>query len=321
MTFLRAIYVKYFRGTALGNAGRRLWYWNWQNAATGARQRSFGLPLFRWYRDGIERAGLFRHRASYVVRYYWPRLRTGLSWLVKSRETSNFTFDLTPRNEAHLAQLLSFVLGCSWEEIAGYITELQQDQLLRDTIAERVGVLGRQSGYDPIARFGRRVGWYALVRATKPKVVVETGVEKGIGATVLCAALRRNSQEGHPGRYFGTDIDRGAGMLFCQPYRAMGEILFGDSIQALSGLDATVDLFINDSDHSADYERREYRVIAPKLSDNAMIIGDNAHVTDELIKFSRETNRQFLFFREEPADHWYLGAGIGLSFKELRSKR
>jgi hypothetical protein len=100
----------------------------------------------------------------------------------------------------------------------------------------------------------------------------------------------------------------------------MGTILYGDSIDSLTALDVTVDVFVNDSDHSAEYEGREYRVIASKLSERAVIIADNAHVTDELLKFSRETGRQFLFFREEPANHWYLGAGIGLSFKPAMAR-
>lgn len=133
---------------------------------------------------------------------------------------------------------------------------------------------------------------------------------------MLCAALLRNAAEGSPGRYYGTDIDLGAGLLFCEPYRSPGEILYGDSIETLSSLRETVDLFINDSDHSAEYEGREYRIIAPKLAERAIVVGDNAHVTDELVKFSAETGRSFLFFREQPADHWYLGAGIGLSFKD-----
>jgi hypothetical protein len=240
-------------------------------------------------------------------------------WLVDSRETSNFTYDLTARNEEHLTQMLALMLGRPATEVSGYISELRQDRALKDSIAGRVELLGRQAGYDPVARFGRRVGWYALVRALKPRVVIETGVEKGLGATVLCAALLRNSQEGHQGRYYGTDIDRGAGMLFCEPYRSMGEILYGDSIESLAALDVTIDIFVNDSDHSADYEGREYRTVAPKLSGQAVIIGDNAHVTDELLKFSKETGRQFLFFHEEPANHWYLGAGIGLSFKSSKS--
>ena len=37
--------------------------------------------------------------------------------------------------------------------------------------------------------YGRRLGWYALVRALKPRTVVETGADKGLGSCVL-AALR-----------------------------------------------------------------------------------------------------------------------------------
>jgi hypothetical protein len=79
-------------------------------------------------------------------------------------------------------------------------------------------------------------------------------------------------------------------------------------------LPGPVDLFINDSDHSAEYEAREYEAIAPLLSENAVILGDNAHVTDKLARFSREQGRNFLMFNERPKDHWYPGAGIGISF-------
>ena len=149
----------------------------------------------------------------------------------------------------------------------------------------------------------------------KPRVVIETGVDKGLGASLLCSALQRNVAEGFPGRYYGTDINPHAGRLFTAPYTEFGEILYGDSITTLAALDVQIDLFINDSDHSADYESREYETILPKLSARAIILGDNAHVADALADFSRTRGRQFLFIREEPLDHWYLGAGIGVSFK------
>jgi hypothetical protein len=147
----------------------------------------------------------------------------------------------------------------------------------------------------------------------KPKVIVETGVDKGLGSVLLCSALLRNQREGFPGRYFGTDIDGMAGYLLAPPYDSVGQILYGDSIESLGQLEG-VELFINDSDHSSDYERREYEIVAPKLTDRAIILGDNAHCNGELASFSRDYGRQFLFFREEPAGHWYPGAGIGISF-------
>ena len=167
---------------------------------------------------------------------------------------------------------------------------------------------------DARAEYGRRLGWYALVRATKPKLVVETGVDKGLGAIVLCAALRRNAAEGKVGRYIGTDINPAAGELLGGPYAAFGSIAYGDSLASLERLDEPVDLFINDSDHSADYELREYELISSRLSSKAIIVGDNAHVTDELAEFAVRTGRRFIAVREIPKDHWYLGATTGIAF-------
>jgi predicted O-methyltransferase YrrM len=162
------------------------------------------------------------------------------------------------------------------------------------------------------------VGWYALVRALKPKVVIETGVEKGLGACVLSAALLRNKAEGHPGTYYGTDINPAAGFLYRAPYSDAGRILYGDSIESLKQLSGPIDFFINDSDHSAEYEAREYETISGKLSENAVLLADNAHVNDKLIQFAAKTGREFLFFQESPREHWYPGAGIGAAWRKRR---
>lgn len=115
-------------------------------------------------------------------------------------------------------------------------------------------------------------------------------------------------------RYYGTDINPNAGYLLGGEFASMGEILFGDSIESLKKLDQPIDLFINDSDHSAEYEYHEYQTIKDKLSPKGVILGDNAHANNKLALFSAEINRHFIFFREEPREHWYPGGGIGISF-------
>src|SRR6266446_10867828 len=75
-----------------------------------------------------------------------------------------------------------------------------------------------------------------------------------------------------------------------------------------------IDLFINDSDHSAEYEYKEYLTVADKLTPSAVILGDNSHVSDSLRRFSEMRHRRFLFFQEKPKEHWYPGAGIGISY-------
>jgi hypothetical protein len=235
-------------------------------------------------------------------------------WLWTSREHANLTYDLNLLNEYYLASFVSVVTGVEYSKVSGYLLEIKEDARLRAHIYEAV-IQGPARGIsDKRARFGRRIGWYALIRALKPTVVVETGVEKGLGSCVIAAALMKNSEEGYPGKSYGTDINPEAGYLISGPYKQYSKVLYGDSIESLNKLEGPIDLFINDSDHSAEYEALEYEAIAPKLSSRALVLGDNAHVTDKLLRFAEKTGRAFLYFQESPKDHWYPGGGIGVAF-------
>jgi hypothetical protein len=250
-------------------------------------------------------------RRRIVARYQKPRIKTARSWIWKRTEDSNFYYDLTPSNRGDLANLIAFVTGKTVPEIKGYIQELSSNEELRDHISSTWKADSNLK--DAIVGFGRREGWYALIRALKPELVVETGVSHGVGACVIATALLQNRREGHDGKYLGTDWDPEAGILFSGQYAQVGAISYGDSIESLMALNASIDLFINDSDHSVDYEGREYEVIASKLSDRAFILGDNSHASPSLRNFAEKSGRNFLFFKEVPKDHWYPGGGIGIS--------
>ena len=146
-----------------------------------------------------------------------------------------------------------------------------------------------------------------------PIVIKADGLASGKGVYIP-----ENKEEGFLGRYYGTDINEKAGYLFDEKYKSIGEIIYGDSISSLQKFDKMIDLFINDSDHLASYEYQEYQTIKNKLSPKALILGDNSHVTNKLLKFSIENDRNFVLFREEPKDHWYPGAGIGISFPKAK---
>jgi len=257
----------------------------------------------------------FGLRASTAFRYVRVPIAAVPRWLVTSRETTNFTYDLTERNQAYLAAFVAEITGRDYDTIAGFIREVEGDEALKQHIQARTREHPGRDMADTEVRFGKRLGWYAFVRAARPRTVVETGVDKGLGSCVLAAALMRNAAEGHPGYYYGTDINPKAGYLLSGPYAEHGRVLYGDSLDSLARLAGPVDLFINDSDHSAEYEEREYEAIAAKLAPGALVLGDNAHVTDRLFHFARRTGRAFLFFHEQPKDHWYPGGGIGVAFE------
>lgn len=259
----------------------------------------------------IKRSFRAARRYRFGLSYYSNQLRVLRRWSWARTEDSNFYYNLTQRNEATLCSLISVVCGKDVDVVEGYVAEIRQDTKLQNHI--RNFFLDQPELEDSTVAFGRRIGWYAFVRALKPTLVVETGVAHGVGACVLASALLRNQEEGHEGTYLGTEIDNNAGELFTNPYSQVGEIRFGDSIYTLNGLSQEIDIFVNDSDHSEEYEAREYEVIKGNLSTRSVILGDNSHVTRCLREFSKVQRRPYLFFREEPQDHWYPGAGIGIS--------
>ena len=217
-------------------------------------------------------------------------------WLFKSRETTNFTYHLSPINKRYLISLIADILDKSCQEIEGYVNELESDDEIKTHISSRVAKFRSEKiNVDFGIKFGRRVGWYAFARATKPKIIVETGVDKGLGSCVLTSALLRNAEEGYPGYYYGTDINTEAGIFLAGKYANFGKILYGNSINSLQSLEKEIDLFINDSDHSADYEKREYETISKKLSSTAIILGDNSHGNDKLLDFAVRYQTSFYF--------------------------
>lgn len=256
-------------------------------------------------------------RATKTLRefYFGRQLRSLKPTVLATGETHNFTYDLTDENLRYLAETIAVATERSPAEIEGYIQEAIDDSELRAYFDTKMTAHeGQKSPKNVKTPFGRRLGWYAMARALKPLIIIETGVERGHGALLLCAALLRNAENGFQGKYFGTDINPQAGWLLSGKYSTVGKILVGDSIASLREFPEAIDLFINDSDHSAEYEGREYEVIASKLSPKAIVLGDNAHVTDKLAIFSRKAGRNFIMFHERPKDHWYPGAGIGISY-------
>ena len=205
--------------------------------------------------------------------------------------------------------------GKSTEEIFGYFSELLNDKELYNHLNNSLRNIP-EYGKEIKFAYGRRIGWYAFVRILKPKLIIETGVDHGVGSCVLTSALLRNKQEGFHGSYLGTDINKKAGKLLKEPYSSIGKILYGDSIESLMKIKDRIDIFINDSDHSSEYEFQEYLTIEEMISPDSIILGDNSHFTNCLSKFSKRTNRNFLFFKEIPKNHWYPGAGIGISFRK-----
>jgi predicted O-methyltransferase YrrM len=265
--------------------------------------------------SSFARVAAFPSRAAIVARFDARVIGRSVRWLVRSREHTNFTYELTPLNTSYLAWWVADVSEISVSRARQYLEEVYQDADLAAHVAASTAASARRGLADRELHLHKRAGWYALVRALRPDHVVETGTDKGLGSVVLAAALLRNAA----GRLTTLDINPAAGYLLSGRYAAVTDIRIGDSVTTLRHLESPVDLFLHDSWHTREHELAEYDAVTPHLSENALVLSDNAHSTDALATWAESTGRRFSYFQEVPANHWYPGGGIGAAVRRPRS--
>lgn len=258
----------------------------------------------------------FPVRLTAVARHNARHLKMSASWLLTSREHVYYSYDLEPLNLEHLAWFIATVTCHPVDAVRGYLDEIQQDEELRGVVEGGLRSSDRSATTDPLVRYGRRIGWYAAVRALQPEFVVETGTNRGLGSAVIAAALLRN---GH-GRLATVDLDDRSGELILPPYDAVVEHVVSDSLEFLAGPVARrqpIDLLFVDTGFTPEHERAELAAAVPLLAPDAVVLATKSYCWPELQRWAEQQGRGFLHFGEKPRDHWYPGVGIGASFPAL----
>jgi predicted O-methyltransferase YrrM len=233
-----------------------------------------------------------------------------LRYLAFDRELDNFTYEIANTDE--LVTFISEALAVERYRVAAWLAELDADRALESSIAD---ALRRRSDRNRRMPFGRRAGWYAVVRATKPRLVVETGIHDGLGSAVLLRALERNSGEGIDGTLASFDVRRDVGWLVPGWLRVRHEVSLITGLSDVAGIigDRAIDVFIHDSDHRYPNERAELQYALSRAAPGSVLISDNAHAGEAFRDFCEANGLVFRLFKEQPRDHFYRGAGIGLT--------
>ena len=272
--------------------------WAVTRGRSAARPRLWLAPLWRsWVKTGIVRRyqGFGRDPLA-SVRY-----------ILFSRELANFTYDISNRDE--LAQTVAAAIGHDASELRAYIRELDDDDDLRRRLERRAAGAGR-----PGVEYGRRLGWYAAIRALKPTLVVETGVDAGLGSAVILRALERNADEGSDGKLLSVDIRSGTGALVDEDLARRWALEVDDSVAFLRRLAPTpVDMFVHDSAHTYEHETTELEVVWQIAGAEAVFVSDNAHGSTALADFCARHGLEFFRFDETPRNHFYPGAALGIA--------
>ena len=143
---------------------------------------------------------------------------------------------------------------------------------------------------------------YCMVRLTRPSIVVETGVARGVTSYNILRALAENGN-GHlysidlPLRRYGARSD--VGNLVPEWLRARWTLIFGpgvDEMMRLFGTIGSIDMFIHDSDHRYLNQLREYQLALTVMNKGGILVSDDID-TDALADASDKFSCQLMVAR------------------------
>ena len=131
---------------------------------------------------------------------------------------------------------------------------------------------------------------YAWIMATKPKIVVETGVASGITTNIIMEALGKTG-----GKLYSIDINpksidvyRGGhpwSFVLLESPRKRNLTRFAQTIQP-------IDLWIHDSDHSYNWQKFEYQLAKKFLSKAGILVSDDIDTSSASGAFTMKNNGQ-----------------------------
>jgi hypothetical protein len=217
-------------------------------------------------------------------------------------EIDTYSYEID--NPDELAERLGLVTECRAEELRGYIDEALHDPELHDRLARDIGwrVLFFKRR-PPLP--GHHLAAYAILRAIKPTVTVETGILDGLGSRTMLLALERNRGEGH---LWSFDIMPGAGTLVPERLRSRWTPVYESTRTALPRLlaERRLDFFVHDSLPEAQHQRFELETALAHAEPGAVLMTVHGW-TGVLKEMSVAAGLSYADFQDRPRDHFYGG--------------
>jgi methyltransferase family protein len=234
---------------------------------------------------------------------------TALSFVLLDPEVETFTYEI--ENEPALAAFLARTLGADEDEVGAYIDEAKSDPELTTELTRRV-----RWRWDTKARLplGRRLGWYAITRLTRPRTIVETGIQAGLGSLTILRALERNAEEGAPGDLISVDLLRSSGWLVPVKLRQFWTPVYGSTFDLLDRIleGRSVDVLIQDLGAGYEAEMNDYETVSRHAAERLVIVGTNAHLTKALRDFAAERSSDYEEWADLPHRHVFPGTMAGI---------
>ena len=234
----------------------------------------------------------------------------GLPYLLWDPEVCSFTYEIS--NQDELATVLARILERNTGDVQAAIAEGTSDPEFVERLRLRMRFAFRYK--HRVHLNGQQLATWALVRLLRPKVVVETGVLDGLGSLVALRALELNRAEGHDGVLMSFDGVAGSGWLVPDSlksgWRFIEELTTVALERELKGL--RVDMFIHDTDPSAEHQRWEFQVALRHAAERIVLFAASDW-GPALREVAVEAGGRYEQFVDAPRNHFYGGARLGFA--------
>jgi predicted O-methyltransferase YrrM len=219
----------------------------------------------------------FSQRLTFAVRNPWYTMRSLANEVLATEE-----------------RFLASISGSSVASIRGYLEEPFQDEKFYEhlRLSEQIFSEAKITSADFYAK--KVVLQYALVRAVKPAVILETGVASGVSTAYFLLALKKNGRGALDSIELGDTAylppGRPPGWVVPEWLRDNWKMHIGDSRKLLAPLAqklAPLDIFIHDSLHTYDHMTFEFEQAFPYLKAGGILIADDALWNPAFNEFSK----------------------------------
>jgi hypothetical protein len=179
-------------------------------------------------------------------------------------------------------KFLAVTVGSDVRQIRGDLEEPCQDAEICEHFRKSEKVF-RESQIVSVDLFAKKVMLqYALVRAVKPKGILETRIANGVSTTNLLLALKKNGLEKVCSFGLGDVAYLPWGWMVPEWLRDRWNLHIGDSRELL----APLDIFIHDSPHTYDHMMFEFEQTFPFLRPGGILIADDVLWNEEFSEFA-----------------------------------
>ncbi len=230
-----------------------------------------------------------------------------LRYLLWDPEVESYSYEIA--NDDELCAFGAAHFGITLEAARGYVAEARTDPELTVRLTRRLRWRFDVKHRLPV---GNRLLWYLAVRATKPALVVETGIYEGLGSLVLLRALARNADDGVDGRLISVDIDPKSGFLVAPRLRDRWTKLTGFSHHELEraiGPAERVGLLLQDTPHTEANQRWEFDFALRHAAPRLVLVEGSGGYCPTMGDLAERLGVELLHFREQPLDHFYPAPG------------